>query len=56
MSVHLTLLCHAATGAVRRVGFPRNEPIDPQARAKASEVAVDFRRSDGAVHDSGDLQ
>jgi hypothetical protein len=48
MGVHLTLLGHAATSAVCRVGFPLDEPIDPQATPRHPKMAADFRRMDAA--------
>jgi broad specificity phosphatase PhoE len=46
MSVILTLICHAATHAVRDAAFPADEPLDPQGLAKATALAADIRRVD----------
>jgi broad specificity phosphatase PhoE len=48
MSVRLTLICHAATSAVREAAFPDDEPIDPQGHAKAATLAAALRRVDAA--------
>lgn len=48
MSVRLTLICHAATNAVRAVAFPADEPIDEQGRARASSLANAVGRVDAA--------
>lgn len=48
MSVILTIICHAATGAIRDAAFPRDEPLDRQGRARASALAGSIRRADHA--------
>jgi broad specificity phosphatase PhoE len=48
MSVTLTIICHASTCALRDAAFPRDEPLDPQGRAKASALAASIRRVDQA--------
>ena len=34
MTIHLKLICHASTSAVRASAFPSDEPLDPQGRRK----------------------
>jgi broad specificity phosphatase PhoE len=48
MSVILTMICNASTGAVRDAAFPLDEPLDPQGHAKASALASAIRRVDVA--------
>ena len=48
MSVILTIICHASTGAVRKAAFPLDEPLDAHGRAKASALAPTIRRVDAA--------
>jgi broad specificity phosphatase PhoE len=48
MTVHLTLICHASTDAVRKVAFPLDEPLDPEGQAKALALGAALRRVDVA--------
>jgi broad specificity phosphatase PhoE len=49
MSVRLTLVCHAATSAVRAAAFPLDEPLEPQGEAKAMALAPAIRGVDTAL-------
>ncbi|MGI4945161.1 MAG: histidine phosphatase family protein [Janthinobacterium lividum] len=48
MSVRLTLVCHAATAAVRAATFPLDEPLDANGLARASALAGSLRGVDAA--------
>lgn len=48
MSLRLTLISHAATGATRAAAFPLDEPLEPQGHAKAAALAGDMGRVDTA--------
>ncbi len=48
MSLHLTLVAHAATSATRRAAFPADEPLEPSSAAKAAALAGTLRRVDVA--------
>jgi broad specificity phosphatase PhoE len=48
MSVSVTLICHAATRAVRDVAFPADEPLDSRGHAQAAALAAGVRRVDTA--------
>ena len=56
MSVRLTLICHAATQAVRVAAFPADEPIDKQGEAKAATLSLalpnELRKIDVGTHQS----
>ncbi len=46
MSLHLTLLCHAATAATRAAAFPADAPLDPTALRKLAARPVRLGRAD----------
>jgi broad specificity phosphatase PhoE len=48
VSVRLTLICHAATPAVRSAAFPLDEAIDLRGEAKAAALAAGLGRVDTA--------
>jgi broad specificity phosphatase PhoE len=48
MTLRLTLICHAATNALREAAFPGNEALEPQGLVKASALAPSLRRVDAA--------
>ncbi len=39
MSTRLTLVCHAATSAIRQAAFPLDEPAEPRGLAEAARLA-----------------
>ncbi len=47
-TTRMTLICHAATPAVRAADFPLDEPLEPAARQKAAALAPGFSRPDQA--------
>jgi broad specificity phosphatase PhoE len=44
----VTLICHAATSAVRAADFPMDEPLDPAGRQAAAALAPSLGRPDRA--------
>ncbi len=49
MSLRLTLVCHASTGATRRAVFPLDEPLEPAGAAKAAALAATRAASLGRI-------
>ena len=48
MTTRLTLICHAATSAIRMAAFPLDEPAEPHGLAKAAGLATVLGRVDAA--------
>jgi len=48
LTVRLTLICHGSTRALREAAFPGDEPLEPQALAKAAALTPLLRRVDAA--------
>lgn len=46
MTTRLKLLCHASTLAVRKAGFPADEPLDDQARTKLPGLRHNLHHAD----------